>query len=68
MNEANAYSVESYLASNLLIKQVLALSKYYSSCLCDFYKYQRKVWKNWRHFFVYEKLSSLVHMSQMYKS
>lgn len=35
MNEANAYSVESYLASNSLIKQVLALSKYYtSSCLC----------------------------------
>ena len=34
MNEANAYSVESYLASNSLIKQVLALSKYYtSSCL-----------------------------------
>ena len=29
MNEANAYSVESNLASNSFIKQVLALSKYY---------------------------------------
>ena len=44
MNEANAYSVEIYLASNSLIKQVLALSKYYtSSCLYDFYKCQKKV-------------------------
>ena len=44
MNEANAYSVESYLASNSLIIQVFALSKYYtSSCFYDFYKCQKKV-------------------------